>query len=88
MSIGCTCAWGVCLSYTVKNVVHVSEHPKGAIFSCFHGNPNCYHGNRKILLPWGVQLHHNFYSVGVTWMWVFNNNPIITPRPHARSGVK
>ena len=61
---------------TVKNVVYrntpreqyfkkrgVSEHPKGAIFYCFHGNPYCYHGNSKILLPWGVQLHHVFYSV-------------------------
>ena len=28
-----------------------------------NGNPYCYHGNRKILLPWGVQLHHIFYSV-------------------------
>ena len=41
----------------------VSEHPRGAIFYCFHGNPYCYHGNSKILLPWGVQLHHIFYSV-------------------------
>ena len=48
--------------YTVKKCC-VSECPRGAIFSCFHGNPYCYHGNRKILLPWGVQLHHIFYSV-------------------------
>ena len=36
------------------------KRPRGAIFSCFHGNPYCYHGNMKILLPWGVQLHHIF----------------------------
>ena len=42
----------------------VTEHPRGAIFYCFHGNPCCYHGNSKILLPWGVQLHRVFYSVG------------------------
>ena len=41
----------------------VLEHLRGAIFSCSHGNPYCYHGNRKILLPWGIQLHHIFYSV-------------------------
>ena len=29
----------------------VTEHPRGAIFYCFHGNPYCYHGNSKILLP-------------------------------------
>ena len=40
----------------------VLECPRGAIFSCFHGNPYCYHGNRKILLPsWTIQLHHIFY---------------------------
>ena len=44
----------------------VSEHPRGTIFSCFHGNLYCYHGNRKILLPWGVQLHHIFYTPGPT----------------------
>ena len=27
--------------------------------------PYRYHGNRKILLPWGVQLHHIFYSVHI-----------------------
>ena len=41
----------------------VTEHPRGAIFYCFHCNPYCYHGNSKILLPWGVQLHRVFYSV-------------------------
>ena len=41
----------------------VTEHPRGAIFYCFHGNSMGYHGNSKILLPWGVQLHHVFYSV-------------------------
>ena len=41
----------------------VTEHPKGAIFYCFHGNSMGYHGNSKILLPWGVQLHRIFYSV-------------------------
>ena len=40
----------------------VTEHPRGAIFYCFHGNPYCYHGNSIILLPWGVQLHRVFYS--------------------------
>ena len=30
-----------------------------------HGYPYCYHGNSKILLPWGVQLHHIFYCVPV-----------------------
>ena len=31
----------------------------------YHGNSKIlgYHGNSKILLPWGVQLHHIFYSV-------------------------
>ena len=43
----------------------VTEHPKGAIFYCFHGNPYCYHGNSTILLPWGVQLHRIFYSVPI-----------------------
>ena len=43
----------------------VSEHPRGAIFYCFYGNPYYYHGNNKILLPWGVQLHRVFYSVYV-----------------------
>ena len=40
----------------------VTEHPRGAIFYCFRGNSMGYHGNSKILLPWGVQLHHIFYS--------------------------
>ena len=41
----------------------VAGHPRGAIFYCFHGgNSMCYHGNSKILLPWGVQLHRVFYS--------------------------
>ena len=40
----------------------VSEHPRGAIFYFCHGNPYCYHGNSKILLPWGVPIHHVFYS--------------------------
>ena len=52
----------------------VSEHPRGAIFYCFHDNPYCYHGNSKILLPWGVQLHRFFYSVGEMKVTV----PIIT----------
>ena len=59
----------------------VTEHPKGAIFYCFHGNPYCYHGNSKILLLWGVQLHRIFYSVCV-WggggstkgLWPFKND--------------
>ena len=46
----------------------VSEHPRGAIFYCFHGEQYftvsiVTHGNSKILLPWGVQLHRVFYSV-------------------------
>ena len=41
----------------------VTEHPRGAIFYCFRGNSMGYHGNSKILLPWGVQLHRVFYSV-------------------------
>ena len=54
--------------FTVSMVTHTvtSEHPRGAIFYCFHGNPYCYHGSSKILLPWGVQLHRVFYSVFVT----------------------
>ena len=40
----------------------VTEHPRGAIFYCFRGNSMGYHGNSKILLPWGVQLHRIFYS--------------------------
>ena len=50
--------------YTVKKR-GILEHPRGAIFYCFHGNPYCYHRNSKILLPWGVQLHRIFYSVCV-----------------------
>ena len=42
----------------------VTEHPRGAIFYCFRGNSIGYHGNSKILLPRGVQLHRVFYSVG------------------------
>ena len=30
---------------------------------CFRGNSMGYHGNSKILLPWGVPIHHVFYSV-------------------------
>ena len=41
----------------------VTGHPRGAIFYCFHGNSMGYHGNSKILLPWGVLIHHVFYSV-------------------------
>ena len=41
----------------------VTEHPRGAIFYCFHGNSMGYHGNSKILLPWGVPIHRIFYSV-------------------------
>ena len=41
----------------------VTEHPRGAIFYCFRGNSMGYHGNSKILLSWGVQLYHVFYSV-------------------------
>ena len=41
----------------------VTEHPRGVIFYCFRGNSMSYHGNSKILLPWGVQLHCVFYSV-------------------------
>ena len=40
----------------------VTEHPRGAIFSCFHGNSMGYHENMQILLPWGVPIHHIFYS--------------------------
>ena len=40
----------------------VTERPRGAIFSCFCGNSMGYHGNMKILLPWGVPIHHIFYS--------------------------
>ena len=47
-----------------KNVVYRNMYPRGAIFYCFHGNLYCYRGNSKILLPWGVQLHRDFYSVG------------------------
>ena len=41
----------------------VTEHPRGAIFYCFRGNSIGYHGNSKILLPWGVLIHRVFYSV-------------------------
>ena len=41
----------------------VTEHPRGAIFYCFRGNSMGYHGNSKILLPWGVPIHRVFYSV-------------------------
>ena len=53
-----------CNTYTVKKR-GVTEHPRGAIFYGFRGNSMGYHGNNKILLPWGVQLHHVFYSVVV-----------------------
>ena len=43
----------------------VTEHPRGAIFYCFRGNSMGYHGNNKILLPWGVPIHRVFYSVVV-----------------------
>ena len=43
----------------------VTEHPRGAIFYCFCGNSMGYHGNSKILLPWGVPIHRVFYSVYV-----------------------
>ena len=52
----------------------VLEHPMGAIFYCFHGNLCCYHGNSKILLPWGVQLHRVFYSVARLVCLANNNN--------------
>ena len=35
----------------------VTEHPRGAIFSCFRGNSMGYNGNMKILLPWGILIH-------------------------------
>ena len=38
----------------------VTEHPRGAIFYCFRGNSMGYHGNMKILLPWGVPIHRFF----------------------------
>ena len=38
----------------------VTERPRGAIFSCFRGNSMGYHGNMKILLTWGVPIHHIF----------------------------
>ena len=37
-----------------------------SIHDCFRGNSMGYHGNSKILLPWGVQLHRVFYSVDLT----------------------
>ena len=40
----------------------VTEHPRGALFYCFRGNSMGYHGNMKILLPWGVPIHYIFYS--------------------------
>ena len=43
----------------------VTEHPRGAIFYCFHGNSMGNHGNSKIVLPWGVPIHHVFYSVAL-----------------------
>ena len=48
--------------YTVKKC-GVTECPRGAIFSCFHGNSMSYHGNMKILLPWGVSIYHIFFTV-------------------------
>ena len=59
---------GILLSNIKLYAIHckkrgVTEHPRGAIFYCFHGNSMGYHGNSKILLPWGVQLHRVFYSV-------------------------
>ena len=42
----------------------VTGHPRGAIFYCFRGNSMGYHGNSKILLPWGVPINRVFYSVG------------------------
>ena len=51
-----------------KSAIHckkrgVTEHPRGAIFYRFRGNSMGYHGNSKILLPWGVPIHRVFYSV-------------------------
>ena len=58
----CTCACVyVCVCAHCKKC-GVTECPRGAIFSCFHGNSMGYHGNMKILLPWGILIHHIFYS--------------------------
>ena len=51
------------VSYIHCKKCGVTEHPRGAIFYCFRGNSMGYHGNSKILLPWGVPIHHIFYSV-------------------------
>ena len=48
--------------YTHSKKRGVTEHPRGAIFYCFRGNSIGYHGNSKILLPWGVPIHRVFYS--------------------------
>ena len=51
----------------------VTEHPRGAIFYCFRGNSMGFHGNSKILLPWGVPIHRVFYSavmLHVHWTYI------------------
>ena len=66
LHLPCMCTASLCapapLGKTHCKKCGVTEHPKGAIFYCFHGNSMGYHGNSKILLPWGVQLHRVFYS--------------------------
>ena len=46
----------------------VSERPRGAMFSCFHCNLYCYHGNGKILLPWGSYPGASSYTTYFTVM--------------------
>ena len=41
-----TMVWCTC------TLLKVSVTPQG--ISCFHGNPYCYHGNMKVLLPWVI----------------------------------
>ena len=66
----CSLSCANCVIVAIAVEVHckirgVTEHSRGAIFYCFRGNSIGYHGNSKILLPWGVPIHRVFYSVAI-----------------------
>ena len=64
------------LHCAVKNAVYRNAN----IFMFPWYNPYCYHGNRKILLPWGIQLHHIFYSDdGCTLIWPYTTRKEQSP---------
>ena len=46
----------------------VTEHPRGAIFSCFHGNSMGYHGNMKILVTTFFAVCTHEMIDPITWL--------------------